>query len=81
MSQANLRAIAQAFVNRSEACDFKGKRRDTLALEYFLGAAAAYHAANMTAEFDHVTRVCAFLICTRGYDYVQELAQAPQTNG
>ncbi len=66
--------IANNFCTRAAELEMKGRARDKAALEFFLGAAAGLLAAGNTIAGNHVLRVAAMLITTRGYAEVQAIA-------
>jgi hypothetical protein len=68
------REIAAAFVRRSECVGFKGKKRDELSLEYFIGAATMLRASGQPDHAAYVERLCVLLIATRGYKWVAKFA-------
>lgn len=69
-----LKHLSEEFVARAEECGFSGKRRDELALEFFLGAAASAGALGREDVRGHLLKVAAFLIATRGFSEVKRIA-------
>lgn len=66
--------IAKACVERMETKALKGVKRDDAVIEFFCGAIAALELTDKSAEANHLIKVTALLICTRGYSYVKEMA-------
>lgn len=82
-----IRKIAKLFVHRANELGFKGRKRDDLAVEFFLGAAAGLHMlaggdGNSSAgkAYTHAMAVTSMLVCTRGFRAVVELAEDPPNN-
>jgi len=71
---ARVHIIAKAFVARAEAQGMKGKRRDELALEFFLGA-MTQAVANDDGDMVNVLGQNAAIISARGFSWVQEVAK------
>jgi hypothetical protein len=65
--------IAKRFVGRVKECGFKGKKRDELALEFFVGAAACAEGQGNEELTQHILRI-AMLVSVRGYSEVEVLA-------
>lgn len=79
----SVKAVARAFVARSEELGFKGKKRDDLAVEFFLGAYVGAHACANGDEnspagklANNILATTSMLICTRGYSEVKRLAES-----
>lgn len=68
------RALARRFIERSEVLDYKGKRRDSAALDYFIGAASALELAGHHEVANHIKMVSVLVIAVRGYFGVKEIA-------
>lgn len=73
------KSFAQLFVSRSEAIGLKGVKRDTAALEFYLGAANALELLE-TGTFAHrygemLAQQAALMIAPRGYKAVLSLAR------
>ena len=64
--------LAKQFIDRARMQQFKGKARDTAALEFFCGAAAAVELLD-TDAFGRVS-TAEMLISVRGYSEVERLA-------
>ena len=68
-----LKMLAQRFVARSEQLGYKGKQRDTMTMEFFVGCCIALDAAGHE-DAPCVLASTAYLIATRGYGEVVRLA-------
>ena len=70
-----VRAICAAFVERSEALNYKGKRRDNAALDYMCGAATAAQWAGKAQEplAKHLATIV-HLVAIRGYFELRRIA-------
>ena len=68
-------ALANAFMQRADDQEFKGKDRDRRAIEFFAGAVHALKLANDPA-WEQLARVTALVIAPRGYKEVQRMAIA-----
>lgn len=69
-----LKHLSEVFVERTENLGFRGKNRDALALEFFLGAAALAEALGREDVQNHLLKIAAFLIATRGFSEVKRIA-------
>jgi hypothetical protein len=67
--------IAQRFIERAEALNLKGKKRDDAALDYFVGAVAGAEMAGDTKLAEHLGVIAAMMISVRGYFAVREIAE------
>lgn len=68
-------ALAEAFVERASQLDYKGKKRDDAALDYFVGAAISAKLKGDNGLHDHLGRVGLFIIAVRGYQGVLDLIE------
>lgn len=68
------RALARRFIERSEALNYKGKRRDSAALDYFIGAASALELAGHHEVANHLKMASVLIIAPRGFFGIKELA-------
>ena len=66
--------LAQTFVERAYALGLKGKRRDELALEFFMGAYALVQATGDKVLEERIALV-AFVVAARGFSFVRETAE------
>lgn len=69
-----LKTLCKAFVQRSEALNLKGKKREDAAFEFLIGAHTALAAVNHP-EADHVRTVTTFIIATQGFREVKRIAE------
>lgn len=72
-TNATLKALAVTFKGRSEAQNFRGKKRDDLAVEFFAGAYGALDAVKHP-DAQAVGTTTMLFICTRGYSEVVRIA-------
>lgn len=70
----SLRWICGQFVERSEALNYKGKRRDDAAIDFLCGAAATLKATGHDTEAEWLGRVVYLEIATRGFKAVQRIS-------
>jgi len=68
-----LKSIAERFIARVEHLEFKGKQRDKLALEFFVGCCVGLEIAGHP-DAQCVLNTTALLIATRGYGEVVRIA-------
>ena len=73
-TDAILKMLCVMFVSRSVTQDFKGKRRDALALEFFLGAVTGLQLSDHP-EADRVRMFTVLLVATRGYSEIVKVAE------
>ena len=66
--------LAKRFVERAEALEMKGKKRDCAALDYFCGATTAAELSEQPALAAQLASICVLIISIRGYKGVLELA-------
>lgn len=59
--------LVLAFTSRAKAQDYKGKTRDKMALEFFLGAQVASFICEGESENTKSIAALAFMISIRGY--------------
>lgn len=71
------RGIASAFIERSKALEYKGKKRDNAALDYFIGAAKCLELTGDEETASYLGRL-AWLISVRGYSEVETIAEIPE---
>ena len=74
MTADHVQTIAKRFIERAEALELKGKKRDDAALDYFCGAAAGAELAGNAQLATHIGVVCATMLSVRGFFAVKELA-------
>jgi hypothetical protein len=67
-----IKRLASQFILRSEALDYKGKKRDAAVLDFFVGAANALDIIEHP-EAHRVKAVC-MILSVRGYAEVKLLA-------
>lgn len=67
-------ALARTFKTRAENFNLRGKKRDELACEFFLGASMGAEHAGDKQLSQTILAIASLLICTRGYAAVLELA-------
>jgi hypothetical protein len=72
---ALVKELCKKFVGRSEAQFMKGKKRDSAALEFLLGAAAACDAIGDRTGYTCIMSWVAFLLQFHGYKAVAEEAK------
>lgn len=72
-ARAAAKVLAESFVNRAKELEYKGKKRDGAALDFWLGAAAWAYATGPADTADYLTRL-AWLISVRGYSEVELIA-------
>ena len=77
-TRAAIRAMARLFIERAERFGWKGKKRDDLALEFFIGGAKAAEAVSQPL-YGHLGNII-FLVGVRGYSEVLELAKEEKAN-
>lgn len=70
-----IKTLCKFFVERSEALNLKGKKRDEAAFEFLIGAHTALVAVGHP-EADHVRVVTTYSIAFRGFKEVQRIAEA-----
>ena len=70
-----LKTLCETFAKRSKELDYKGKRRDTMAMEFFIGALAAPGLANHADAFG-VRLFTVLLLATRGYSEIVKVAES-----
>jgi len=68
-----LKTIARGIIDRAVALNLKGKKRDDMALDYWVGAARAAEALGHEEEAAHLRTVAVMLIATRGYSEVERI--------
>lgn len=68
--------MAKLFIERTRRFNWKGRKRDDLALEFFMGGAKAAEAVSPQLA-QHLTNVI-FLVAVRGYSEVLDLAKEPE---
>jgi hypothetical protein len=77
--KAIVQALAKRFVERSNTLGYTGKRRDSAALDFFVGAAGALEESSNNNKIisvgNHLGVICATVIRTHGYSAVKELAE------
>lgn len=71
--KARAKQLAQHFVERSAAQGYKGRRRDVMAVEFFVGALAGAHVAGDDTLAQHYS-LLAHLVTIRGYSEVEHWA-------
>ncbi len=69
----DVKRIASYFIERSNALDLKGVKRDDAALNFFLGAATGAYVCCNYPLGDHLNIVSAMVITTRGFKGVKSL--------
>lgn len=67
--------IARGIVSRIDAQGWKGKTRDKMALELWLGATIAVDASGNKPLSDNMGMIAAMLVAMRGYHYLLEAAE------
>lgn len=72
-SREVIRQMARLFIERATNFGWKGKKRDDLALEFFMGAAKAVE--NLDEGLYKHLHAIVFLLAVRGYDEVLILAK------
>ena len=70
-----LKALCEAFVKRSKELGYKDKRRDTLAMEFFIGATLALDQADHAEAFS-IRLFTVLLLATRGYSEIVKVAES-----
>jgi hypothetical protein len=80
VTRATIKALAKSFIERSTELGYKGKKRDSAALDYFIGAAKLLEIDGDEEAANYLGRL-AWLISIRGYKEVEEIAKwdAPGT--
>jgi hypothetical protein len=68
--------VAQRFIERAAALGLKGKKADSAALDYFLGAACAAELTGNEAFRRHLDIVSVMIVAVRGMFGVREIANA-----
>ena len=68
------RVLAQRFIERAEFLNYKGKKRDNAALDFFTGAASLAQVTGQLPLAQHLATLCAILISVRGFVAVKEIA-------
>lgn len=74
MTATLTKALAQKFIERSEALGLKGKKRDDAALDFWCGAASALELSGRKLDADTLGRQAALIVAVRGYFGVREMA-------
>lgn len=69
-----VKALAKRFIERAEALQLKGRRRDNAALDYFVGAAVLAELNGDADLSNHLGTISALIISVRGFFGVKELA-------
>lgn len=72
---SKLKNIAQQYVERSKAMGDKGKRRDDLAVEFFLGVYACALVGDDPTWSDYLGFIVSCAICPRGFSEVERLSK------
>jgi hypothetical protein len=69
------KTISARFIERADALQLRGKRRDDAALDYFVGAAAGAELAGNINLGKHLGTVALLIVSIRGYKAVEEMAK------
>ena len=84
MARPEVKRIAEAFVKRAIHHNLRGKRRDELAVEFFLGAVTGLKVLAGDDEKSEAGKLCnrilmvvELMVLPRGYAAVLELAEWP----
>lgn len=71
-----IRAVCSTIVARAVALNLKGKKRDEMALNYFIGAIRMAEVLGNTDLQEHMTRIACFILAIRSpYDEAVRLSQ------
>jgi hypothetical protein len=73
---AIIKAICHGFVERAEALNLKGKKRDDAAMDYFVGANRALVAMGHAEEASAIGTWTAFVLAHQGYRAITEEVSA-----
>jgi Asp-tRNA(Asn)/Glu-tRNA(Gln) amidotransferase B subunit len=73
--EMRLRELCKSFMERSTALIYKGKKRETAAMDYFVGAVAGAKLAGKEDFAEHIGRWVVMLLRPRGYSEVERLAK------
>lgn len=73
MSKENLVTLCRAIKERANSLALKGKKRDEMTLNVFVGAIHGATMANNQALADYFTRIGVLLVASRGYSYVETI--------
>ena len=68
-------AFARSFMERATVLNYKGKKRDDAALDYYCGAATALYASGDTDFAATLRTQAVLLVSTRGYMGVVGIAE------
>lgn len=71
----SIRQLAGRFISRAHALSVTGKRRDDLAVEYFVGAAVGAELSGDIKLAELIARNVALVIASRGYAAIEDLAR------
>lgn len=71
--------LARHMIERAEALNLKGKKRDAETIAYFVGASRALFLAGLTDESSHVATITMCFLVVRGYAALPELAAVKAT--
>jgi hypothetical protein len=71
---AQAQKLATSFMERADALNLKGKKRDDAALDYWCGAAIGAGLAGHTQLESHFGRLAALVISVRGFMAIKEIA-------
>lgn len=66
--------LAQAFIERAVARNYRGKKRDDAALDFFIGATNLAQFTGDAALTQHLKTILVLIIAVRGFKGVEELA-------
>jgi hypothetical protein len=73
--RALARKLAKQFIERAEALNYKGKRRDNAALDFWCGAATLAQQEERNDVAEYLGRLAVLLIAVRGYIAIRDLAK------
>lgn len=71
MSEENLVTLCKAIKERAGSLGLKGKKRDAMTIDVFVGVIHGVTMAGNKDLADYFTRIAVMLISTRGYSYVE----------
>jgi hypothetical protein len=63
--------LCRNFQSRAEAQGYKGKTRDKMLIEFFVGACSALEESDNRQAAAYALRFTALLFCTRGYSELE----------
>jgi hypothetical protein len=70
-----IRDLAKSFIERAAHLNYKGKKRDDAALDFWCGAVRLAELSGNQKMAEHLTRAGVFFVASRGFFGIKELAE------